>query len=55
MKITVIVKGHTVLMAKIFAIALLILAFGGVSASADWQSDWDRTLTATKKNATSTR
>ena len=47
-----ILKGHTILTAKIFAIALLALAFGGASAGADWQSDWDRTLAAAKKEGT---
>jgi len=45
----VIVKDHTIFKAKIFAIALLVLAIDVLSASADWQSDWDNTLAAAKK------
>ena len=47
-----IVKGCIIIKAKIVAIAVLIIAFYVESAGADWQSDWDRTLAAAKKEGT---
>jgi iron(III) transport system substrate-binding protein len=51
MKISVIAKGHTI-GEKIFAIVLLLIATEVLSAGADWQSDWDRTVAAAKKEGT---
>jgi iron(III) transport system substrate-binding protein len=47
-----VVKCRTGFKAKIFGIAVLLVAFDIVSARADWQSDWDRTLAAAKKEGT---
>jgi len=42
------VKGHTI-GEKIFSILILLIATDVLSARADWQSDWDRTVAAAKK------
>jgi iron(III) transport system substrate-binding protein len=47
-EICVIVKGRTI-GEKIFPIVILLIATDVLSARADWQSDWDRTVAAAKK------
>jgi iron(III) transport system substrate-binding protein len=42
------VKGHTI-GEKIFPIVILLIATDVLSATANWQSDWDRTVAAAKK------
>jgi iron(III) transport system substrate-binding protein len=42
------VKGHTI-GEKIFPIVILLIATDVLSARANWQSDWDRTVAAAKK------
>ena len=44
-----IVKVQTIIKAKILAIALLLIAFHVESAGAEWQSEWETTLAAAKK------